>query len=739
MDIPLPVGYLQSHSLPLGRFLPPVDEGVITQVLKRYVPEGGLIFDPFGASPMVALEAAREGYPVVVAANNPVNHFVLEKTLQPYTQEALQAALAQLSAIPKNGSRMEMALLDLYRSECNRCGQDVIVEYFVWEKELGGPTHKVYTCDHCAFAGEASATEEDWNRAADYSRKGLQHAIALEQVAPSGDPDRQHAEAALGVYPGRAIYALVTLLNKVNQGTYDDDLRNAIRALLISAFDAGNAMWSYPEGRLRPRQLTASARFKENNIWRALERAVGTWALNPDPIDIAEWKPGEEIIPGKVSIAAFPAREVAEAMGKGNIAAIISVPPRPNQAYWSLSALWTAWLWGSEAAASIKVALRRRRYDWAWHAGALRTVLSGIVEYLDEETTGVIYIPEAEPGFLEAALTGFDASGFTLQGRAFRAAEEQAFLQWKYTGDDPPTWDEDLGRQLVNRSLRDSVIMIGEPVPFAILHTSAWSELARKRMIASAIRSEKRQALQHINEWIEQDLRTPTNWEHLTRGVEIESGSYWFAGSTPSDDPLFDRVERMVLGLLRTVDEVGEVELDRRVCEAFPGISTPDRRLVLACLHSYAERRGDGLWTLRPEDYEEARRMDCGEVIEILGQLGLKLGYMVPSTEPLCWNTLDGSTAYTFRVSEMASWGWEHMDMDESALTMVIPGGRSGLVAEKARRDPRIREWMESPGRVIKFRHVRRLASESNLSLSNLAERIAIDPPERQDPQMPLL
>jgi hypothetical protein len=131
--------------------------------------------------------------------------------------------------------------------------------------------------------------------------------------------------------------------------------------------------------------------------------------------------------------------------------------------------------------------------------------------------------------------------------------------------------------------------------------------------------------------------------------------------------------------------------------------------------------------------------MDCGEVIEILGQLGLKLGYMVPSTEPLCWNTLDGSTAYTFRVSEMASWGWEHMDMEESALTMVIPGGRSGLVAEKARRDPRIREWMESPGRVIKFRHVRRLASESNLSLSNLAERIAIDPPERQDPQMPLL
>jgi hypothetical protein len=187
------------------------------------------------------------------------------------------------------------------------------------------------------------------------------------------------------------------------------------------------------------------------------------------------------------------------------------------------------------------------------------------------------------------------------------------------------------------------------------------------------------------------------------------------------------------------VEAISEVELDRRLCEAFPGISTPDRRLVMACLHSYAQRRGDGLWILRPEDYEDVRTSDAMEVNDLLRQLGATLGYSVPTEEPLRWNTFDGEAAYTFRVTEMASWGWEHSDPDESPLTMVIPGGRSVLVAEKARRDPRVREWMESPGRVIKFRHVRRLASDASLSTSNLAERIAIDPPERQDPQMPLL
>jgi len=40
---------------------------------------------------------------------------------------------------------------------------------------------------------------------------------------------------------------------------------------------------------------------------------------------------------------------------------------------------------------------------------------------------------------------------------------------------------------------------------------------------------------------------------------------------------------------------------------------------------------------------------------------------------------------------------------------------------------------------VIKFRHVRRLSSETTLDPSNLEERLALDPPSFQDPQLPLL
>ena len=70
---------------------------------------------------------------------------------------------------------------------------------------------------------------------------------------------------------------------------------------------------------------------------------------------------------------------------------------------------------------------------------------------------------------------------------------------------------------------------------------------------------------------------------------------------------------------------------------------------------------------------------------------------------------------------------------------LVIPGGRASLLAEKARLDPRLRSWLEGEVQVIKFRHVRRLSSETTLDPSNLEERLALDPPSFQDPQLPLL
>ncbi|MBU2610665.1 MAG: hypothetical protein KJ606_06910, partial [Chloroflexi bacterium] len=69
---------------PLGRYLPPVPEGIAAAFLAEQAAlppmaagpgsetkRGSWVLDPFGASPRLAVEMARAGYRVLVAVNNP--------------------------------------------------------------------------------------------------------------------------------------------------------------------------------------------------------------------------------------------------------------------------------------------------------------------------------------------------------------------------------------------------------------------------------------------------------------------------------------------------------------------------------------------------------------------------------------------------------------------------------------------------------------------------------------------
>ncbi len=56
--------------------------------------------------------------------------------------------------------------------------------------------------------------------------------------------------------------------------------------------------------------------------------------------------------------------------------------------------------------------------------------MAGLKQILNPEVNILTFIPEAEPGFMAAALTGFDSAGYHLEGRALRLDESQAVLRW---------------------------------------------------------------------------------------------------------------------------------------------------------------------------------------------------------------------------------------------------------------------------------------------------------------------
>ncbi len=114
----------------------------------------------------------------------------------------------------------------------------------------------------------------------------LHRARALERVAAPDDPDRSHAEEALECYLPRAVYALITIINKLDSLSLSPERRRALLALVLTACDEGCALWAHPAERPRPKQLTLPSRFLEKNVWQALERGVELWPGTGKPIQV---------------------------------------------------------------------------------------------------------------------------------------------------------------------------------------------------------------------------------------------------------------------------------------------------------------------------------------------------------------------------------------------------------------------------------------------------------------------
>src|SRR5512138_2137234 len=169
---------------PLARFTPPLEEGVISRWLPHHAPTGSWLIDPFGFSPRLVLEAARQGYRVLVAINNPITRFLIETSAEPPSEADFKAALADLAVVKKGDERLAAHLQSLYLTACEKCGQQIQADSFLWRKGEAAPYARIYTCPQCGDSGERVATPEDIERAKRIaSTDSLHRSRAFERVA----------------------------------------------------------------------------------------------------------------------------------------------------------------------------------------------------------------------------------------------------------------------------------------------------------------------------------------------------------------------------------------------------------------------------------------------------------------------------------------------------------------------------------------------------------------------------
>jgi hypothetical protein len=719
--------------------MPPLEEGVISAWLSAHIPANSWVLDPFGFSPRLALEAARAGYRVLVTVNNPITRFLLEMSARSPSETDFKAALADLAASKKGDDRLGAHLQSLYLTPCEKCGHEIFADSFLWRKGEDAPYARIYACPHCEDSGEREANPLDIERARKIAATDALHrSRAFERVAALEDEDRVYAEEAIEHYLPRPLYFLTTVINRLDSLNLTPERRRALNALILVASDAGNTLWDHPSERRRPKQLNVPNQFREHNLWLQLERGLSRWTETSSPVAMETW-PNRPPESGGICLFEGRLKDLAEEMKKDiPIQAAIGSLPRPNQAFWTLSALWSGWLWGREAVEPYKPALRRRRYDWAWNATALNAAFTHLFDMLHLGTPFFALLSEPEPASLTSALTAASAAGLDLQSLALRTQHDPIQLLW--------TCGQHLTRQPgkaeaddVREAIRMHLIERGEPASYLHVHAAGMIALATSYALKQK-GQEFDEALRVTHSLIQTALEEDPRFVHYSSGESVDTGS-WGINTTSNGGPalsesLSDRVEVAVVTFLQKHPNSIFLEVEQDLYPRLPGLLTPSQAMIYAVLSSYATKEG-GAWKLRPEDLAGARRNELNQIAGLIQSLGTRLGYSTRKQEKNYLWEENGRLERTFYILASALVGRALSETRPplEKTVIVIPGGRAALAVYKTQRDPSLASRLRAV-QVVKYRLLRTLVELPVLTRETFEEQVAGDPLERSKLQI---
>ena len=723
-------GHARTPEVPLAHFLPPLPAGIGAVWLEQNTRPGDWVLDPFGASPALALEAARAGRRVLVACNNPVLAFMLEMLAAAPPLEAYQSVLVEVATSRRGAERLERQILGLYQSRCAACGVAVQPAAFIWRKDEDQPFARQYCCPACGDEGERPVDPDDLTTLLQLGSAPLARARAVDRVVLEDGNLQRSVEESLQIYRPRPLYVLFTLLNKMDALNLPPDRLRCLQALLLSLCDQATSLWPQAGGRYRPRQLNTPAVSLEKNLWLALEQAVQQWSKAGTPTPLVRY-PDQPPESGGICLYPGRARSLLPLPSEFPVRAVLAPLARTNPAFWTLSALWSGWLFGREAVAPLKGALERQRYDWIWNLQAMHYVLSAL-----PPTVPVFGIAtECSPGSLHSLLAAGQAAGLKLAGLALSENDRSAQILWQGTAGSLPAYEGDTAGLCV-QAIESALAERNEPAGQLTLFSACLASLAASEALPRDLTQYTAETPVRLQQCVDSVLAG----DRLVRYAKAAGRDPLWELAEPAAEPLplSDRVEMETVRFLHRNPGAALHEIQYAINRSFPGLLTPPRELILAVLDAYAEQREDGGWTLTPAENPESRRRDLQAAAEALLELAERLGYTAPAGEqPVIWNG-DGLVLYSFAVlaSAVVSPRLQAKPSAETLQVLVLPECRLPLVSFKRRSNPRLSRQLQF-WRLLTFERLQQLHARPDLSAGEWARLLDSSPaPGSQMTQM---
>ena len=731
---PYLIGSGTSPPLPLERYLPRLPAGSLRAWLRAHLPPGTWVLDPLGLHPQVALEAAQAGYRVLVACNHPLSAFLLQH-LVAGEATALRKALAALLATRRGEQRLEPYLLSLYQTPCPRCKAPIQTEGYLWQRGATQPYARLLHCPHCGEHGEFTLAPEDQAILQRLGSAPLHRARALSRLGPAAEGQtRALAESLLRLYPPRALTVLFTLLNRIEGPGLTPEQRRLLQALLIPLLDRATALWPWPPTPLRPRLAHPPTTFIEVNLMHALDEALALWDAAASPLPLTLW-PALPPPEGGICLFRGRVRALAAQADRPPLGAIVAVLTRPSATFWGFSVLWSAWLWGEEAARPLYGLLNPRAASWNWLTHALHHALRPLAGWAHPATPLWLMADELTPAVALGVLLGAYTAGWEIHALAYDPEAPALQTTWRVRTA-PLLAPTDSPKPHLHRAIRQHLSERAEPADYLPLYLEGLLALYTHGYLPARLEDLPAGYAGRLQALVNEVLADTTTFTRLNARAEGESGPRWGLATPPPPEPLplADRVEKAVVGYLLTHPTVTTLDVEQAMRQAFPGLITPRRALLQAILASYAQEVAAGAdqWQLRPQDQPNQRRRDLQAVTHALRHLAERLGYHADGETPLLWrHPHSGEVRYAFYPLASAM-VWRFLSTPHpQALhhVLVLPGSRAGLLAYKMQRDPRLAAALQHGWHVLKFRHLHRMAGQSDLGHDLWEALLDSDPP----------
>lgn len=630
---------------------------VVSEYIKTYCPEGGIVFDPFVGSGITAMEALKSNRRAIVCDLNPIATEIIRLTIKPVKEIELHKAFERVE------KKVKKKIESLYLTTCRKCGKEIVFDCAIW-KENKCIEIRYQLCPNCKDRQEKDCglTKQDKDLLDKIEKNKIKEWYPTNKLYyPDGRPfvKKEKYDSVDELFTRRNLQALAWLMEAIEEEP-DKNLKDFLKIGFSSMSHLCTKMM--PVRPTRPfssvwneHSYWSANKFMELNVWERFKSSItGRQGLINAKVesnklfkDVKIGSTFEQVLSGKADVYIYNGSclDLMRKIPEGTVNYIFTDPPYDASIqYGELSYMWVSWLkmngdYLKDIVANEVIRNERQHKDFNVYHSLLSSSFQGMFKVLKPEHYLTLTFHNPTFKVRNATIRAGIFSGFELQKihhqelarpsaksllQPFGSAQGDFYLRFnKPPSKSKVSHPEEIDEARFEKIVVDTTIALlaerAEPTPYTIIINYIDPVLAKHGFFSSL----------HTGLDINAVLRNHLDKEFVLLPTKIggaEGKLWWFKDTSIvprlNEIPLTERVERTVYRQLHKKGKVTFTEVWDAVSTEFPNSLTSDSTSILDALKIYARQVTGGYWMLKPEIQQRVN--EHSEMIAMLALIGKK-------------------------------------------------------------------------------------------------------------------